>query len=234
MDDFQPRGAWNAILKAYLPLWTLFFFIVSGCVHHVPSPPPPAPIQPTVGSRQIGIASWYGKGFHGKPTASGEIYNMYDMTAAHKTLPLGTEVMVTNLENNRSVKVMINDRGPFAKNRIIDLSYAAAKAIGMVGPGTAKVMIEVLKTPSGHRPLKTSIPRLYTLQVASFINKDNADYLAAKLSHIVDNVYIVLYKTGETTYYRVRVGTFKSREEAIREGERLTREGYNILITKYE
>jgi len=159
---------------------------------------------------------------------------MYDMTAAHKTLPLGTEVMVTNLENNRSVKVMINDRGPFVKNRIIDLSYAAAKAIGMVGPGTAKVMIEVLKTPSGHRPLKTSIPRLYTLQVASFINKDNADYLAAKLSRIVDNVYIVLYKTGETTYYRVRVGTFKSREEAIREGERLTREGYNILITKYE
>jgi len=95
-------------------------------------------------------------------------------------------------------------------------------------------MIEVLKTPSGHRPLKTPIPRLYTLQVASFINKDNADYLAAKLSHIVDNVYIVLYKTGETTYYRVRVGTFKSREEATREGERLTREGYNILITKYE
>ncbi len=195
-------------------------------------PPPPPPIQPTVGSRQIGIASWYGKDFHGKPTASGEIYNMYDMTAAHKTLPLGTQVMVTNLENNRSVKVTINDRGPFVKNRVIDLSYAAAKSIGMVGPGTAEVMIEVLKTPSGKKA--PSPEGLYTLQVASFINRENADRLAAKLSHLVDNVYIVLYRTGETTYYRVRVGTFESRELAIREGERLTRHGYNILIARYE
>ncbi len=159
---------------------------------------------------------------------------MYDMTAAHKTLPLGTEVMVTNLENNRSVRVTINDRGPFVKHRIIDLSYAAAKAIDMVGPGTARVMIEVLNTPGGKGFRKTSPSALYTLQVASFINKGNADYLAAKLSRIVDNVYIVLYRTGKTTYYRVRAGTFKSREEAIREGERLTREGYDILITKYE
>ena len=233
MDYASADQRCNESLLDYMKFWILLCLIFSGCVHRVPTPPPPPPIQPTVGSRQIGIASWYGKNFHGKPTASGEIYNMYDMTAAHKTLPLGTEVMVTNLENNRSVEVTINDRGPFVKNRIIDLSYAAAKAIGMVGPGTARVMIEVLKTPGGQRV--PNIPSgLYTLQVASFINKENADYLAAKLSRLVDNVYIVLYKTGETTYYRVRVGTFKSREEAIREGERLTRQGYNILITRYE
>jgi len=196
--------------------------------------PPPSPIQPTVGSQQIGIASWYGSDFHGKPTASGEIYNMYDLTAAHKTLPLGTQVMVTNLENNRSVKVTVNDRGPFVKNRIIDLSYAAAKAIGMVGPGTAKVMIEVLKTRSGQRTSSATLPALYTLQVASFVNKDNADRLATKLGSLVDNAYIVIYKTGQTTYYRVRVGVYKSRELAVKEGERLTKYGYDILIADYE
>jgi len=207
----------------------LFILLLFGCAKRVP------PIQPTVGSRQIGVASWYGKDFHGKPTASGEIYNMYDMTAAHKTLPLGTEVMVTNLENNRSVKVTINDRGPFVKNRIIDLSYAAAKAIGMVGPGTAEVMIEVLKTPGSGGITAVSAPKgPFTLQVASFINKDNADKLAAKLQSLVENVYIVIYKTGETTYYRVRVGVFDSRESALAEGERLTSHGYSVLLTSYE
>ncbi len=214
-----------------LLLVALFF----GCAKRVPPP-----IHPAIGSRQVGIASWYGKDFHGKPTASGEIYNMYDMTAAHKTLPLGTEVMVTNLENNRSVRVTINDRGPFVKNRIIDLSYAAAKAIGMVGPGTAEVMIEVLKLPSSRIPpagaetKKKKHSGLYTLQVASFINKENADRLAAKLGSLVDNVYIVVYNTGQTTYYRVRVGVYDTKEGARDEGRRLTERGYTILITDYE
>jgi len=209
----------------------LLIFFLFACAKRVPPP-----ISPTVGSRQVGVASWYGKDFHGKPTASGEIYNMYDMTAAHKTLPLGTVVMVTNLENNRSVRVTINDRGPFVKNRIIDLSYAAAKAIGMVGPGTAEVMIEVLKTPEAGktRAPSPSYTGPYTLQVASFINKDNADKLAARLQTLVDNVYIVIYETGETIYYRVRVGVFDSRESATEAGEKLTKHGYSVIITKYE
>lgn len=221
------------VLPLYLVI-TIFFTIsiFIGCGRKIIPPPPP--IQPVVGYRQIGIASWYGSDFHGKPTASGEIYNMYDLTAAHKTLPLGTQVMVTNLENNRSVKVIINDRGPFVKNRIIDLSYAAAKEIGMVGPGIAKVMIEVLRTPSKKITAPLTPPALYTLQVASFINKDNADRLAANLSNLADNVYIVIYKTGQTTYYRVRIGIFESREQAIKEGERITKRGYNVLITDYE
>jgi rare lipoprotein A len=94
---------------------------------------------------EVGYAAWYGPGFHGKRTASGEIYNMYDLTAAHKTLPFGTIVKVYNLENGRSVVVRINDRGPFVKGRIIDLSYGAAKKLGMIEKGVVRVRIEVIK-----------------------------------------------------------------------------------------
>lgn len=93
---------------------------------------------------QEGMASWYGKKFHGRKTASGERFNMYDLTAAHRTLPFGTRVKVTNLENNQSVVVRINDRGPFAEGRIIDLSYAAARKIGMIEKGVARVRIKVV------------------------------------------------------------------------------------------
>jgi rare lipoprotein A len=91
-----------------------------------------------------GMASYYGLGFHGKKTASGERFNMYKLTAAHKSLPFGTRVRVTNLDNNKSVIVRINDRGPYAKGRIIDLSLAAARDIGMVKSGTARVRLEII------------------------------------------------------------------------------------------
>jgi rare lipoprotein A len=97
-----------------------------------------------VGEKFRGMASWYGKDYHGKRTSSGEIYNMYDHTAAHKTLPMNTRVRVTNLRNGRSTVVRINDRGPFSDDRIMDLSYAAAKDLGMVGAGVVPVEIEVL------------------------------------------------------------------------------------------
>ncbi|WP_082757846.1 septal ring lytic transglycosylase RlpA family protein [Candidatus Desulfofervidus auxilii] len=98
-------------------------------------------------SETEGIASWYGPGFHGQRTASGEVYNMYKYTAAHKTLPLGTYVRVINLENGKTVIVRINDRGPFKKGRIIDLSYAAAKKIGMIASGTARVKLDIISKP---------------------------------------------------------------------------------------
>ena len=104
-------------------------------------PPTPAPENRAA---QSGIASWYGPGFHGQATARGDIYNQDDLTAAHQTLPLGTRVMVTNLTNGKSIEVLVNDRGPFAKGRIIDLSHAAARSIDMVGAGTAPVRIERL------------------------------------------------------------------------------------------
>lgn len=94
---------------------------------------------------QVGMASWYGEDYHGNKTTSGEVYDMHKLTAAHCCLPLGTSVKVTNLANGKSVKVKINDRGPFKKGRIIDLSYAAAKEIGLIGAGTQKVKIKVIK-----------------------------------------------------------------------------------------
>lgn len=106
------------------------------------------PAQPTVKPHgryeETGVASYYGTDFHGKNTSSGEPYNMYAMTAAHRTLPFGTKVRVKNLKNSRTVIVTINDRGPFVKGRIIDLSFGAARAIGMIGPGTTRVRIEVI------------------------------------------------------------------------------------------
>ena len=93
---------------------------------------------------QVGMGSWYGKKFHGRSTASGEKYNMYEYTAAHRTLPFNTIVEVTNLKNNRKVKVRINDRGPYAKKRIIDLSYLAAKKLGYIAEGVTKLKIKVL------------------------------------------------------------------------------------------
>lgn len=106
------------------------------------------PLLSAAGFREEGIASWYGRDFHGKKTANGEIYNMYAMTAAHKILPLGTVVRVKHLGNGRSIVVRVNDRGPFVSGRIIDLSYTAAKKLGMIGSGTARVRLEALSGQS--------------------------------------------------------------------------------------
>jgi rare lipoprotein A len=116
---------------------------------------------PIVDGVQTGVASWYGPGFHGNRTANGEIFDQYELTAAHPSLPLGTRVMVTNLANGRAVEVRINDRGPFVDNRVIDLSYAAARVIGMIGPGTSPVRIEILGSTATMVASRapTSLPR---------------------------------------------------------------------------
>ena len=100
------------------------------------------------GSALSGEASWYGHPYHGRRTASGEIYDMNKLTAAHPTLPLGTRVLVTNLDNGRTVEVRINDRGPFRKNRVLDLSYAAAQRLGAVGEGVIPVSLKILPSSS--------------------------------------------------------------------------------------
>jgi rare lipoprotein A (peptidoglycan hydrolase) len=119
----------------------IFLVLAAGCSTKAPS----TRSQDVKRFKETGVASWYGKPFHGRTTASGERYNMNKMTAAHKTLPFGVTVKVTNLDNGRSVKVRITDRGPFVKGRIIDLSRAAAKKLDMVGPGTARVRIAVVQ-----------------------------------------------------------------------------------------
>jgi len=184
-----------------------------------------------VGMVQYGVASWYGKKFHGNPTASGEIYDMYQFTAAHKALPLGTHAMVTNVENNRSVEVKINDRGPFVKGRIIDLSYAAARSIDMVEKGTARVKVEVLKRRSPMVRTDTrEFGRGFTVQVGAFSDKGNAVKLAKVLDQELRNVYISVFETPDTRYYRVRVGHFTTREMAYRLAVKLADMGYSVLV----
>ncbi len=138
-------GAGSLLRHATIPC-LFFLVVVFGCA----VPPAKVRVTPPPEGRlsQVGIASWYGPGFHGKATTSGAIYNQYEFTAAHQTLPLGTRVMVTNLETGSATEVTINDRGPFAKNRIIDLSYSAAEAINMIGPGTALVRVDIIDSPT--------------------------------------------------------------------------------------
>jgi rare lipoprotein A len=173
---------------------------------------------------QYGVASWYGPDFHGKPTSSGEIYDMYQLTCAHNTFPLGTVVMVTNLENGRSLELKVNDRGPFVKERIIDLSYAAAQLLGIWEKGTAFVKVE------GVGPLIEQIQR-FTLQVGSFIDEVNAQKLADQLRKSFENVYVTTVETFTQKYYRVRVGQFETRESALGFAEKLSQMGLKVLVT---
>lgn len=215
-------------IKRYL-LFTMFGLLVSSCT--LKRAEIRYEYRSGSGTVQYGIASWYGKKFHGNPTASGEIYDMYQLTAAHRTLALGTYVMVTNLENKRSVEVKINDRGPFVKGRIIDLSYAAARSIDMVEKGTARVKVVVLKR-------KTHIVtggvmgsgRGFTVQVGAFSDKGNAVNLSKALGRKIRNVYISVFETSETPYYRVRVGRFPTREMAYDMAAKLANMGYSVMI----
>jgi rare lipoprotein A len=190
------------------------------------------PLPDARGFRQHGKASWYGQDFHGKKTSSGEIYNMYAMTAAHKTLPLGTYVRVHNLENNRRVDVRVNDRGPFVRGRIIDLSFTAANAIGLVGPGTAQVEIFALGTLStsdgGSRTYVAGnyYSGSFTFQVGAFVIRENAERQKRELDKKYKNAHITVYDRGDKIFYRVRVGRFTALEEAIAQEEILIKDGF--------
>ena len=185
---------------------------------------------------QRGIASWYGTKFHGRPTSSGEIYNMHAMTAAHKTLPIPVYVHVRNLDNGRSAIVKVNDRGPFIAGRIIDLSYAAAKKLGVDGPGTANVEIRVIDGEQGQPtsvvrsiPLDTGVEEdvpLY-VQVGSFASQVNANTLVANLRAANESaVKISQLQTDDGLFYRVRVGPMFDIDEANAVLARLRGKGY--------
>ncbi|MGH7854091.1 MAG: septal ring lytic transglycosylase RlpA family protein [Candidatus Binatia bacterium] len=185
--------------------------------------------EPTVERlSQTGMASWYGPGFHGKATASGEIYNQNDFTAAHQTLPLGTRVRVTNLENGSATEVLINDRGPFAKNRIIDLSHSAAQQISMIGPGTALVRVDVLNSPSKLHAIRNALD--YTLQLGSFTQLENAQQLRDRAARSFADVAIAPLQWKDITYYRVHLGTFPSRTDAEERARQVTQAGYSVII----
>ncbi|HEC75161.1 MAG TPA: septal ring lytic transglycosylase RlpA family protein [Methylophaga aminisulfidivorans] len=172
------------------------------------------------GYQEKGMASWYGTKFHGRRTSSGEIYDMYAMTAAHKTLPLPTYVQVTNLENGKKIIVKVNDRGPFHENRIIDLSYSAATKLGIIAKGTGLVEVKAISTKFKSVEKNMVQPQLNTaalspvipsasmfLQVGAFSSLKKAEEVKQKIERTVANaVVIVPFELAQGTLYRVRVG----------------------------
>ncbi len=182
------------------------------------------PLREAKDYRERGIASWYGKKFHGNRTSSGEPYDMYAMTAAHRTLPLPSYVRVRNLANGHAVIVRVNDRGPFLHNRIIDLSYAAALKLGIVSTGTGVVEVEALTVETNAAiPISTKeidsdlrssnpakFPQLY-MQVGAFRNWQNAASLRSRLSEArFGSVFIQSEVREDVRFYRVRVGPIAS------------------------
>jgi rare lipoprotein A len=189
-----------------------------------PSPASKGAVSGTV-TPSKGIASWYGPKFHGRRTANGEVYNMYALTAAHRFLPFGTRVQVTNLDNGRHVQVRINDRGPFVKNRIIDLSYSAARRIDMVGTGTAPVRLRLIQGPD------RSLPKRYFVQTGSFTRLDNAQRLLARLKKQgYKGSRKVKVRLDGQTYWRVQAGSFPTLASARESLEDMRRENPACFI----
>jgi rare lipoprotein A len=199
----------------------------AGCSTYRPPPPPPlAPPPPPAAhpATVVGVASWYGPGFNGHPTASGQIYNQDELTAACNAFPLGSHLMVTNLANGRSVEVLVNDRGPFAKGRKIDLSYKAARTIGMIGPGTTRVSLEALDGAMPETALR------YYVQVGSFTHPEAAEELRENLIRRYPDVQIYQLDTGNRRYYRVRMGAFLTREQAVERAQEAAGLGLPMII----
>ncbi|MGD8643091.1 MAG: septal ring lytic transglycosylase RlpA family protein [Chromatiales bacterium] len=207
-------------------------YVVFGRRYHV--------MDSAQGYLEQGVASWYGPKFHGRRTSSGEPYDMYAMTAAHKSLPLPTYVRVTNLDNGRSIVVRVNDRGPFVSNRIIDLSYTAALKLDIVGSGTGLVEVEALTPGRPSRPATrvaragTEPPVEHTLyiQVGAFALRENAEQLRGQLMlNGFDGVRIER-NSGEAVY-RVRIGPLASVDSAdstVQDLERIGVMDYRVVI----
>ena len=194
----------------------------------VPPPPPAAVPQPTPTPQVVGIASWYGPGFHGRKGAAGAVYDQEDLTAASIAFPLGSRVMVTNLDNDRSVEVTITDRGPFVKGRKIDLSHKAARMIGMLDQGTARVRIALISKPPGTRDV--GAPLRYWVQIGSFSEQHNAEQVRDKLAAYYGDVRIDQLDAGHRRYYRVRMGAFPSRSSAEARASDSARFGLPVVI----
>ena len=225
----RTSGALHARAAALLALAVAI--ISTGCAHRtqtsqppVPYPPSQAPSsappaierQPAIPGQYVeeGVASWYGDPFNGRRAANGEIYDMHQFTAAHRTLPFGAIVRVTNLRNGKQTQVRITDRGPFVANRVIDLSLSAAQAIDMVGPGTAPVRLEILGGPN---------PQVgfFGVQVGAFQSQDNAERFRAQLAARYGTVSIAQYDSPTGMFYRVRVGRLPTQAAAQQLAEQL-------------
>jgi rare lipoprotein A len=203
------------------PVWGLVgALVVAAC----------ATVSPTLRDQEIGVASWYGEPFHGQLTANGERYDMHAYTAAHRLYPFGTRLRVTNLENGRSVIVRVNDRGPFVRGRIIDLSLAAATDLGMVPDGTARVRLDRVSVPTSMAAEEPA----YTVQVGSFVEQASARALERRLSARYPDVLVAPVQLDGTTHYRVQVGRVATITDAEQLARRLDREGFTPFVTRQD
>ncbi len=205
------------------------------------------PLSSAAGYDRTGIASWYGRKFHGRRTANGERYDMHALSAAHTVLPLPTLVRVTNLENGRQVVVRVNDRGPYAKNRLIDLSYAAALQLGFANKGTARVRVQVLEgSPPAMltgaserrqvqvRPARTTTSGVMYVQLGAFLSQTNAERLRSSLLREHPNTQVRSYNHSSQTLYRVRIGPFSEPEKIEQAVLSLKDSGFDNVIVVIE
>ncbi len=184
------------------------------------------PRRVPLGHTERGMASWYGPGFDGRRTASGETFDMNALTAAHRRLPFGTVVRVTNRDNGRRVEVRVNDRGPFARGRILDVSYGAAESLGMIGPGTARVEIEVIDRLPAPLPADAVVATGWLVQLGAFREPERAATLAAELAHRAPEVHV----QQDADWHRVVVGPFRKRGKAEERARELQRAGYPAFV----
>lgn len=184
----------------------------------------------TVSLVEKGRASWYGPKFHGRLTANGERFDMNQMTAAHRTLPFNTIVLVENLDSGKSILVRINDRGPFAKNRIIDLSRKAARKVGMIGPGTANVNLYVAKNVLDNSKTTNLKVATYTVQLGSFRTEAQAFDYSSKIEG--SRVEVIRKKTR--TIYRVYYGRYIDKDEAAKMQKKLERQNYSGYVKQIQ
>src|ERR1700680_4742797 len=229
LGDLRPMMVFRRPIHAGFVLLALFVCGAAGCARRparVQTPAAPA----RVGAIETGVASWYGVPYHGRRAASGEIYDMEKLTAAHRSLPFETWVEVTNLSNGRSVGVRINDRGPFVRGRVIDLSQAAARDIGMLGPGTAPVQLRVIAPPAGMQLPKASTPvAWYAVQAGAFADRNRAESLCAAMVEAFAEARVV--QGGDTPpLWHVLVGRQMTIEQASELAVRVRQEGGQAAV----
>jgi rare lipoprotein A len=219
-------------IHAGFMLLAIFLSGAAGCARRsarVSTPAAPA----RIGTIETGVASWYGAPYHGRRAASGEIYDMEKLTAAHRNLPFETWVEVTNLSNGRSVGVRINDRGPFVHGRVIDLSQAAAREIEMLGPGTARVKLRVIAPPAEARiaspPQASARVTWYAVQAGAFADRNRADSLCATMVEAFAEARVIL---GDDTppLWHVLVGREMTLEEANDLAGRVRQQGGQAAV----
>jgi len=208
----MPGGRVPAL--AFFPAFLFIISFVAGC-----SSPAPKPVYfpgYPVGYIERGMASWYGPGFHGNKTANGERYDMHKLTAAHRTLPLGSIAVVRSATTGKEVTVRINDRGPFAKGRVLDLSYAGAQTLGMVGHGTDQIELRVI----GFQGRTAEVGSL-RVQIGSFVEHQNAATLLQRAQRIYTGGRIQAVDLPDGRRYRVQIGEFKTEAQAESVARRL-------------